>query len=203
MRFIASILILLVLLVPPPCRAQDSPSRIGDRLILNLGVGETYSVIAHNWLDGFHFRADYQVTAPDRLFGLRVHAGGFWTPNQSSSVPVLAPGSAGTTFESRAQSIGLDFGVSAAMVPWPRGTISPYALVGIARRQQWSYGSGYYRAGDGTATELIPASRLSGGTYAAFTGVGVQLRFGGRLMQFESRRSGHQKQLGVGTSLRF
>ena len=203
MRSAVAILLVSALLVPRRCLPQESPSqRIGDRLILSAGVGQVYSVAAANWLDGFHFRAEYDVMPPERILGLRVHVGGFWAPSQSSSVPTMFY-SSGTTFESRAYALSLDLGLSGVVTPWPRARFSPYGVAGVARLQRWSSGSGYYRQADGSVAEFMPRA-TSGGEYGLLTGVGVQFRIGERMLQVESRRlSGRQTMLGVGTRIRF
>jgi len=203
MRCLVSAVFLATALLSPVCDAQEAPSpKHGDRLFVNGGVGRTYSGA---WLPGFYLRAEYHFTAPERVVGLRVHVGGFWTPNQSYSAPTVLYGD-GTTFQGRAQAMALDVGITGSVTPWPRARLSPYVLGGIAGWEQWTHqGFGYYRRADGSVTGFTPSSgTASYGTFRLVTGVGLQVRLGGRLLQIESRKLAHgQSMLGLGTVLRF
>lgn len=195
----------LVVFLPVVGQAQEvSSPRLGDRLSFNAGVTRTYvSGTPGDWLRGFHLRAEYHLVAPERVLGLSVNLGGFWTLNQRYSGPTIVYGD-GTTFEFDARTLGLELGVTGSVTPWPRGPVSPYVLLGMSRWQEWSHGGGYYGRPDSTATGFVPRFENSYGTFAAVTGVGLQVRIGGRLVQFEYRQvAGRQDMLGVGTALRF
>lgn len=201
MRWLASAVFAFTLILPADGHAQESqPSKRGDRLFLSAGPGTTFGPAG---LTGLHFRADYHLIPLERVAGLRVHLGAFWTPTQSYSVPSILYGD-GSTFEGTAQAAHLDFGVTGSVTPWPRGRVSPYIIAGVAALQRWSYGSGYHLRPDGTLGTYDPPRGGTRGGVALVVGAGLRVRAGGRLLQFEVRQlPGIQSTFGVGTALHF
>src|SRR5207247_6342489 len=117
-----------------------------DRLILSAGLGR---IDCRCGITGGQLRAEYSLTPFERVVGLRVHLGTFWTPTQSYSRPSILYGE-GSSFEGVGQTALLDLGVTGSITPWPRGRVWCYVLTGVGVFQNWNYGSGYYRRADGT-----------------------------------------------------
>ena len=131
---------------------------------------------------GGGLRAEYSVTPPEHVVGLRVHLGTFWTPPQSYSRPSIQYGEARR----------------------PRGRVSPYAVAGVAGFQTWRQGSGYYRRGDGSVAEFVPPGSGTHGDIRAIVGAGLRVRVGGRLLQLEARElRGSLSVVTLGTALHF
>jgi len=201
MRCLLAAASVATLILPAVARAQEpQPSKLGDRLILSAGLGWTP---CHCQFTGGQLRAEYSLTPLERVVGLRVHLGAFWTPTQSYSVPSILYGE-GSTFEGVGQATLLDLGVTGSITPWPRGRVSPYVVAGVAALQNWNYGSGYYRRADGTPAFSMPPSSRTRGDLGLVVGAGLRVRVGGRLLQFELRQlTGRLSTLGLGTVLHF
>src|SRR6059058_4246573 len=152
MRLLAAAVI-ATLALPVVGHAQEPQfSKSGNRLILSAGLGWSGSCCQFT---GGQVRAEYSLTPVERVVGLRVHLGTFWTPTQSYSVPSFLYGE-GSTFEGVGQAGIVDLGVTGSITPWPRGRVSPYVVAGVAALQNWNYGSGYYRRVDGTSAYSMP-----------------------------------------------
>jgi len=153
MRWLFAAALVATLILPVVGHAQEpQPSTPGDRLFLSAGLGWS---ACHCQFQGGQLRVEYAVTPVERVVGLRVQIGAFWTPSQRYSFP-SALYDQGATAEGVGQSTVLDFGVTGAITPWPRGRVSPYVVGGLAALQTWSSGSGYYHRADGTVGK-IPA----------------------------------------------
>jgi hypothetical protein len=200
MRFLLAAFV-ATLILPAVGHAQEpQSSKLGDRLILSAGLGWTPCRCRFT---GGQLRAEYSLTPLERVVGLRVHLGGFWTPTQSYSVPSILYGE-GSTFEGFGQTALLDLGVTGSITPWPRGRVSPYVLAGVAALQNWTYGSGYYRRADGTPAFSMPPRSGTRGDLGLVVGAGLRVRVGGRLVQFELRElRGKLSTFGLGTALHF
>ncbi len=189
------------LILPAVGRAQEpQPSKLGDRLTLSAGLGWGGSCCQFT---GGQVRAEYSLTPVERVVGLRVHLGTFWTPTQSFSRPSILYGD-GSTFEGVGQAALVDLGVTGSITPWPRGRVSPYVLAGVAAVQSWTHRSGYYRRGDGTPAFSVPPSSGTRGDLGLVVGAGLRVRVGGRLFQLEARElRGSFSAFSLGTSLHF
>jgi hypothetical protein len=201
MRSFLSVAFASTLILPASARAQELPSpNASQRLLLSAGPGRTFG---SGPLTGLHVRAEYSLTRLDRVIGMRVHLGAFWTPSQSFSTPSILYGE-GSTFEGFGQSAHLDLGVTGSVTPWPQACVSPYVVGGVAALQQWRYGSGYYRRPDGTVAASLPPGGGTEGGFTAVVGAGLRFRVGRHLWQLEARQlRGHQSTLSLGTALRF
>src|SRR6266513_391693 len=152
MRLLAAV-VGATLVLPVVGHAQEpQSSKSGNRLILSAGLGWSGSCCQFT---GGQVRAEYSLTPLERVVGLRVHLGTFWTPTQSFSRPSILYGD-GSSFEGVGQTALVDLGFTGSITPWPRGRVSPYAVAGVAVFQTWRQGSGYYRRGDGSVTEFVP-----------------------------------------------
>ncbi len=182
-------------------RAQEpQPSKLDDRLFLSAGPGRTFQ---GGQLAGLHLRGEYSLTPRERVVGVRVHLGAFWTPTQSYSTPSIFYGE-GSTFEGVGQRAQLDLGVTGSVTPWLRARLSPYVVAGGAVLQQWSYGSGYYRRVDGTRAASRPPGGGTRGGFTPVVAVGLRVRIGQHLWQLEARQlPGVQSTLSLGTALHF
>jgi hypothetical protein len=201
MRCLLAAAFVATLILPAVGRAQDPPSsNPGDRLILSVGPGWT---ACRCQFIGGQLRAEYSLTPLERVVGLRVHLGAFWTPTQSYSVPSILYGE-GSTFEGVGQATLLDLGVTGSITPWPRGRVSPYVVAGVAALQNWKYGSGYYRRADGTPAFAMPPRSGTRGDVGVVVGAGLRVRVGGRLLQLEARElGGSLSAFSLGTALHF
>src|SRR6266576_6579279 len=184
MRCLVAAAFVSTLILPAVGRAQEPlPSTSGDRLILSAGLGWG---ACHCRLQGGQLRAEYSLTPPEYVVGLRVQLGTFWTPTQPYSFPSVVFPDGGSFVEGVGRSTVLDFGVTGWITPWPRGRVSPYIVAGVAALREWTHGSAYYRSADGTAAWFMPPG--SGGhNIRAIVGAGLRVRVGGRLLQLEAR----------------
>ena len=200
MRLLAAAVV-ATLVLPVVGHAQEpQSSKSGNRLILSAGVGWSGSCCQFT---GGQVRAEYSLTPVERVVGLRVHLGTFWTPTQSYSVPSFLYGE-GSTFEGVGQAAIVDLGVTGSITPWPRGRVSPYVVAGVAVFQTWRQGSGYYRRGDGSVAEFVPPGSGTHGDIRAIVGAGLRVRVGGRLLQLEARElRGSLSAFSLGTALHF
>lgn len=146
---------------------------------------------------GARFRAEYDLTRPNSVFGVRLETGARWSPTQTYFFP------AGPVFSaswSTQQRLDLMLGLNASLSPIPRARVSPYVSMGVFGRQQWTHGS-YYIAGETSpTTSSLSTTR---GDIVTTLGVGLRLRLGGHAFQLELR--GVQTELGLtlGTRIPF
>jgi hypothetical protein len=201
MRCLLPVTFVATLILPAVGHAQEShSSKPGDRLILSAGLGWT---ACRCQFTGGQVRAEYSLTPLERVVGLRVHLGTFWTPTQSYSRPSIQYGE-GSTFEGVGQTALVDLGVTGSITPWPRGRVSPYAVAGVAVFQTWRQGSGYYRRSDGSVADFVPPGSGTRGDIRAIVGAGLRVRVGGRLLQLEARElRGSFSAFSLGTTLHF
>ena len=201
MRCLLAAAFVATLIVPVPGPAQEPrPSTGGDRLFLSAGLAWS---ACHCQFTGGQLRAEYSLTPVERVAGLRVQTGVFWTPTQRYSLPSALYGE-GSTAEGVGQSTVLDLGVTGSITPWPRGRVSPYVVAGLAALQTWSHGSGYYRRADGTVGAIMPPNFGTYGDIRAIVGAGLRVRVGGRLLQLEARElRGSLSAFTLGTGLHF
>jgi len=186
---------MVTIVLSPPLVAQEptKASRFG------LAVGPTWSRYGH--LTGLHLRGEYYVIR-DRWLGLRVDAGGRWTPTQTVSSPSGIYGDS-SRYEGTGQTADVHLGLTATLTPWPRGSLSPYLLTGVAAVQRWSSGGGSYANPDGSVAQRVPERAVTRGSFAFSTGLGLRVRFGGRLVQLDFRRDAWMRDLTLGSALRF
>ena len=202
MRPLASAVLASTLILPSLGSAQESqPVKRDDRWFVSGGFGWSGG---HKQFKGLHLGAEYHLTPVERVFGLRMHLGAFWTPTQYFHIPTLKYGP-GSTFEGYSQVMHFDLGVTASLTPWPRARVSPYVFGGVAALQQWAHGTGsYYRRADGSVAEIRGPGATTSGEVGPVIGAGVRFRAGGRLLRFEIRKlPGIRSTYGVGTSLHF
>jgi len=201
MRCLLAAAIVATLILPAVGHAQESqPSKPGDRLILSAGLGR---IDCRCGITGGQLRAEYSLTPPEYVVGLRVQLGTFWAPTQRYSVPSVLFPDGGSFVEGVGQTTVLDFGVTGSITPWPGGRVSPYVVAGLAALQTWTQGSAYYRSADGTTAWFLPPG--SGGhNIRAIVGAGLRVRVSGRLLQLEARElRGSLSAFSLGTTLHF
>ena len=201
MRCLLAVTFVATLILPAVGHAQEpQPSKPDDRLILSAGLGR---IDCRCGITGGQLRAEYSLTPFERVVGLRVHLGTFWTPTQSYSRPSILYGE-GSSFEGVGQTALLDLGVTGSITPWPRGRVSPYVVAGVAALQTRRKGSAYYRRGDGSVAEFVPPGSGTHGDIRAIVGAGLRVRVGGRLLQLEARElRGSLSAFSLGTALHF
>ena len=146
---------------------------------------------------GVRLRAEYDLTKPTSIFGLRLEGGGRWGPTQGyfyESGPFSVGGSE--------QRMDLMLGLSGGLSPFPRARFSPYVTMGIFGRQKWMQGSSFIY----DSTTLVwrdPYSSHTNGDIIGTLGVGVRARLAGRSFQLELRRIYDHNGLTFGTRLPF
>ncbi len=201
MRCLVAAAFVSTLILPAVGRAQEPQSSTsGDRLILSAGLGR---IDCRCGITGGQLRAEYSVTPPEHVVGLRVQLGTFWAPTQRYSIPSVLFPDGGSFVEGVGRTTVLDFGVTGSITPWPGGRVSPYVVAGLAALQTWTHRSAYYRSADGTAAWFLPPG--SGGhNIRAIVGAGLRVRVGERLLQLEARElRGSLSAFTLGTGLHF
>jgi hypothetical protein len=146
---------------------------------------------------GMRLRAEYDLTKPGSVFGMRLEGGARWGPTQSYFYQIGGRSQGGTE-----QRMDLIFGLSGALSPFPRARVSPYVTMGIYGRQMWGQWSSYFQ--DSTfGSRSIPYHSFSGGDIIATLGLGLRARVGGHSFQLELRRIHDHNGLTFGTRLPF
>jgi len=146
----------------PPLVAQE-PTKAPP---FALAVGPTWSRYGH--LTGLHVRGEYYLMR-DRWLGLRVDAGGRWTPTQTVSSPSGLYGDS-SRYEGTGQAADVHLGLTATLTPWPHSRLAPYLLTGVAAVQRWSSGGGAYTNPDGSLAQRVPERAITRGSFAFSTG---------------------------------
>ena len=142
---------------------------------------------------GIRFRAEYDLTRPNSVLGLRLESGARWSPTQG----YLWNSFVGTV-SGVEQKFDLMLGLNASLSPMPRARVSPYFTAGIFGRQEWIRGSRSY---EGSPPPAV-GTQTHGDIIGAF-GVGLRARPGGRTFQLEYRRLHSQASVMLGTRLPF
>ena len=160
-------------------------------------AGPEWEQFPQSKLWGLRLRAEYDLTKPTSIFGLRLEGGARWGPTQGyffESGPFRVRGSE--------QRMDLMLGLSGGLSPFPRARFSPYVTMGIFGRQKWMQGSSF----DYDSTKLswdAPYSSSTNGDIMGTLGVGVRARLAGRSFQLELRRVHSYNGLTFGTRLPF
>ena len=200
MRYLLAAAFVATLILPAVGRAQEPQSSTRDRLFVSAGLGWS---VCHCQFHGAQLRAEYSLTPAERVVGLRLDLGAFWTPAQRYSFPSILYGD-GSSFEGVGQSTVLNLGVTSLITPWTRRRVSPYVVAGVAALQTWSSGSGYYRRANGTVGAIMAPNFGTHGDIRAIVGAGLRVRVGGRLLQLEARElRGSLSVVSLGTTLHF
>ena len=146
---------------------------------------------------GMRLRAEYDLTKPTGVFGLRLEGGARWGPTQSYFYESGTRSEGGTE-----QGMDLMLGVSGGLSPFPRARFSPYFTMGIFGRQTWSRGSFFVH--DSTFLSYdAPYRAFTRGDIIGTLGAGLRARLGGRSFQLELRRVYGRNGLSFGTRLPF
>ena len=143
-------------------------------------------------------RAEYDLTRPSTVFGLRLEGGVRWAPTQgyfNRTGPF--------TISGEDQTNDVMFGLSGAIAPFPLASVSPYVTMGVLGRQTWSQGSQFVRDSTLLSAWSTPKYIRSRGDIIFPMGVGLRTRFGGRSFQLELRRLYYDNSLTFGTRLPF
>jgi len=146
---------------------------------------------------GMRLRAEYDLTRPNSIFGLRLEGGARWGPTQSYFYQ-SGPRSEGGA----EQRMDLMLGLSAGLSPFPRARFSPYVTMGVFGRQLWRQGSLFVH--DSTFfSRDVPNLKYSRGDIVATLGLGLRARVSGRPFQLELRRIYDHNGVTFGTRLPF
>jgi len=137
-------------------------------------------------------RAEYDLTKPNRVFGMRLETGALWSPNQGFLY--FDGASTGAVAQ---QKLDLMLGVNVSASPIPHARVAPYITAGVFGRQVWTNGSSYRSNG------TYATSTYTRGDIIGTLGVGLRLRFGGHALQVELRRLHTGNGLTIGTRLPF
>ena len=143
-------------------------------------------------------RAEYDLTRPNSVFGLRLEGGARWSPTQSYFYSRDSISRGGTE-----QRNDVMLGVSAFLSPIPRARVAPYVTMGIFGRQLWTHGSSFFEDRLTRYSASSPEHTLSRGDIIAALGVGLRAQLGGRSFQLELRRIYDHNGLTFGTRLPF
>jgi hypothetical protein len=149
----------------------------------------------HLW--GVRLRAEYDLTKPTRVFGLRLEGGARWGPTQG-----FFDESGSRSVGGQDQTTDLMLGLSGAISPFARGRLSPYVAMGVFGRQMWRQGSFFVRDSTLLSYER-PYSSDSRGDIIGTLGLGLRARLGDRSFQLELRRLYYHNSLTFGTRLPF
>jgi hypothetical protein len=189
----------LIASVTPTLHAQQR-ARVSPFM---LAVGPTWN----ENLTGLLLRTQYAIV-PGRWFGLRVEAGGRWTPTQTFSEPMVL-NEAGAQRAGIAQAADIHLGLSATLTAPLSQVVSPYLVLGVAAVQTWSSGTYFYEPPNGppgVAYFPVSSSSWTRGEIAGIGGLGIRMRLGDRLVQVETRYlagSAHMYDVTLGTVMRF
>jgi hypothetical protein len=155
----------------------------------------------HRWwgthLWGVRLRAEYDLTNPTSVFGLRLEGGARWGPTQG-----YFDQSGSRSVGGQDQTTDLMLGISGAISPFPRARLSTYVTMGVFGRQMWRQGSSFVR--DSTLLSYsAPHFAYSRGDITPTLGLGLRGRLGGRSFQLELRRIYYYNSMTFGTRLPF
>src|SRR5262245_16586870 len=146
---------------------------------------------------GARFRAEYDLTPPNSVFGLRLEGGARWNPPQS----YYFFDGIGTWAATDEEQFDVLLGFNASLAAPIPGPVSPYASLGVYRRQQWT--SGYHSFGLSDSSSIRYEGTYSRANIVDGLGFGLRARLGGRLFQIEYRRLYDHNGLTFGTRLPF
>lgn len=149
----------------------------------------------HVW--GMRARAEYDLTKPNSVLGLRLEGAALWSPTQSYFYEGSYYTSGGTQ-----QGTDLMLGVNGSLSPIPHARVAPYVTMGIYGRQQRIYGSGFFNSSLTGASSSPPSARYRGDILGTL-GLGVRMRLMGRAFQLEYRRIYDSNGLTFGARLPF
>jgi hypothetical protein len=160
-------------------------------------AGPEWTQLPNSKLWGMRLRAEYDLTRPTTVFGLRLEGGARWGPTQSYFYQSGPRTQGGTD-----QTMDLMLGLSAGFSPLPRARFSPYVTMGVFGRQLWNRGSLFVR--DSTLLDWnIPYRSRVRGDIIGTVGLGLRAKLGGHSFQLELRRIYGQNSLTFGTRLPF
>jgi len=143
-------------------------------------------------------RAEYDLTRPSSVFGLRLEAGALWTPTQSYFFQSGSRTQGGVD-----QSSDIMLGLSASITPFPRARVSPYVTLGIFGRQMWRQGSYFVQDPSLLSYNQQPHFSYSRGDIIPTLGLGLRVRLGGQSFQLELRQIRDHGDLTFGARLPF
>jgi len=175
--------------------AQDTPPT-PSRWTLSAGPEWTY-VSPADRLWSMRARAEYDLTRPNSVFGLRLEGAFRWSPTQSYYYS-----SGSFTFGGTEQRTDVMLGVTGSLSPMPRARFAPYVTLGIFGRQEWRSGL-TFRDDRFTPSSYAAAFPPSQGNIIGVLGLGLRGRLGGRSFQIEYRRIYNSSGLTFGTRLPF
>ena len=146
---------------------------------------------------GVRLRAEYDLTKPSSVFGLRIEGAARWGPSQSYFYESGSRSQGGFL-----QSSDVMLGLSGAISPFPRGRFRPYFTMGIFGRQLWEQGALFVR--DTTMLSWdVPYYKNWRSEIFATIGFGLRGQLGGRSFQLELRRLYNNNGLSFGTRIPF
>jgi len=162
-------------------------------------AGPEWGLVApqtHLW--GLRLRAEYDLTKPNSIFGLRFEGAARWSPTQSYFYSENL-----ATWSGTEQRNDLMFGLSTSLSPLAHASpIAPYVTFGVYARQLWQNGSSSF-AFQGSPVWGSPPGTRARGDIIATLGVGLRARVAGRMFQVELRGIHDQYGLTFGSRLPF
>jgi hypothetical protein len=178
--------------------AQDTSSTPLTPSRWTLSAGPEFirwSPSVHLW--GMRLRAEYDLTRPNRVFGLRLEGAALWTPTQSYFFQTGSRTQGGVD-----QSSDIMLGLAASIAPFPRARVSPYVTLGVFGRQMWRQGSFFVQDPNLLSYDQQRFGYSRGDIIPTF-GLGLRVRLGGRSFQLELRQIRDHGNLTFGTRLPF
>lgn len=158
---------------------------------------EWRAVAPKTYVWGMRVRAEYDLTKPASVFGLRLEGAALWGPTQS----YFHVGN-GYSYGGTEQRTDLMVGLTGSFSPLPRARFAPYVTMGIYGRQQRLDGSTFFNS-PFTGFQGSPPSTRSRGDLIGALGLGLRMRLGGRAFQLEYRTIYGSSGLTFGTRLPF
>ena len=143
-------------------------------------------------------RAEYDLTRPYSVFGLRFEGAVRWSPTQSYFYSRNS-----FSFGGREQRTDLMLGLTGSLSPIPRARFAPYVTMGIFGRQEWRSGITSRSDPFTSSYSFGVAFPPSQGNIVGVFGLGLRARLGGRSFQLEYRRIYGSGGLTFGTRLPF
>lgn len=181
-----------------PAAAQDTSSTPLTPSRWTFSAGPEWTAVSpadHLW--SMRARAEYDLTRPNSVFGLRLEGAVRWGPTQSYFYSRNSFSFGGTE-----QRTDLMLGLTGSLSPIPRARFAPYLTMGIFARQEWRSGI-TTRSDPFTSSSYVVAYPPSQGNIIGALGLGLRGRLGGRSFQLEYRYVREGRGLTFGTRLPF
>lgn len=195
-----SFLVLLVALSSVSHAATAQGPRLASRWTVSAGP-EWIAVGPKSHVLGMRVRAEYDLTKPASVFGLRFEAAALWNPTQNYFY-TGSFGGTGFSVGGTEQRMDLMIGLAGSFSPIPHARFSPYVTTGVYARQQRIYGSRFF-SNSGPGLHGLQRITTSRGDIIGAVGLGLRMGIGDHTFQVEYRNISGAKGLTFGMRLPF